>query len=213
MENFIISIITDVLASMIVAGIAWLTRKIWLDGFYSDIAKVYKSQSKALKAINKDIEISSSIKILSIRGRSVTNPNQGGYQSLWSSNNKEMEIIISSINNDIAIDSRSNATNISAEEYKLGIIYSNEILANRLTTYKNLKVFNHMENLSFKLIIMEQCVYVYYFLPEKNVHKSSVIKYKNDTGAYDAFLHYYNSLKNSKSTTKLDKSITKALSL
>ena len=61
MENFIISIITDVLASMIVAGIAWLTRKIWLDGFYSDIAKVYKSQSKALKAINKDIEISSSI--------------------------------------------------------------------------------------------------------------------------------------------------------
>lgn len=200
---FFMSVLTNIIASIIVAGMAWLTRKIWLDGFYSDIAKVYKSQAKAVKEINKDMERSTSIRILSIRGRSFTNSNQAEYPSLWNSNNKIMEIIISSDDNSIAINSRSKATKISAEEYKLGITYSNKILSNRLNTFKNLKVFNHMENLSFKLIIMDQCVYVCYFLPEKAVHNSSVIKYKSDTGAYDAFLHYYNSLKNSKTTTEL----------
>ena len=192
-------------ATAIVAFVAWLTRKVWLEGFYSDIVRVYKNQKKALKEINRDMESSSYIRILAIRGRSITQHDIGDYPSLWKSTTKEIEIVISSEDNDAAITARSKALGSSVDEYKMDIAYSNTILLNRMSQYKRLKVFNHHENLSFKLIIMEQCIYVCYFLPKKSVHNSSVIKYKCDTGAYEAFVHYYESLKGKPSTIEMKK--------
>lgn len=203
MVDFLLAIASSIVASVIVAFFAWITRKIWLDGFYSDIAKVYKSQAKALKDINKDMLDSSSIKLLAIRGRSITEHDRGEYPSLWKKIDKDIEIIISSDDNDIAIATRSKAAGSSEEEYRMDITYSNKILKERMIRYKNLSVYNHHENLSFKLIILEHCVYVCYFLPEQSVHKSSVIKYKSDTGAYDAFVHYYESLKDKNTTIQI----------
>ncbi len=203
MFDFFTSVASNLAASVIVALIAWITRKIWLEGFYSDIARVYKSQAKALKEINRDILKSPFVKILAIRARSITEHDRGDYPSLWKSIDKKIEIIISSEDNDTAILARCTASGSSPEEYRMDISYSNKILRERMSRYRNLTVFNHHENLSFRLIIMEQCVYVCYFLPEKSVHKSSVIKYKSNTGAYDAFMHYYNSLRNNDSTTEI----------
>lgn len=206
MFDFILSIASDILASVVVAVVAWGTRKVWLDGFYSDVARVYKSQSRANKDINRDMESSPTINILAIRGRSFTDRERGEYPCLWSDTSKEIEIIVSSENNNEAIKARSSASDSSPEEYRMDILYTNQVLLKRTEKFPNMSVYNHHENLSFKLIILEQCVYVCYFLPEQSVHKSNTIKYKKDTGAYEAFLHYYNVLKNSESTIRMQKS-------
>lgn len=148
-----------------------------------------------MKAINKDILCSSFVKILAIRGRSIADRDRGEYPNLWKSKEKDIEIIISSDDNEAAISARSKAADSSYEEYKTEIVFSNRILTERMASFDNLTLYNHNHNLSFKLIILEQCVYVCYFLPETSVHNSSVIKYKSNTGAYEAFVHYYNAVK------------------
>lgn len=47
MESFLNSVASDLVASLVVASAAWFTRKVWLNGFYSDIVKVYKSQKRS----------------------------------------------------------------------------------------------------------------------------------------------------------------------
>lgn len=206
--EFIKNVFSNIIASLFVAFLGWISRQIWLKGFYSDIEKVYKYEKRALRDINIDIEKSKFVKILAIRGKSIADKKDGKYPSLWKKAGKNIEIIISDKNNQEAIKARSDAIGCDSKEYKMDIEYSNKILRNRMRSNNNLLVYNHKENLSFKLIILEHCIYVCYFLPKESVHKSNVVKYKSNTGAYDAYLHFYSVLKNSNSTLLSSEEIT-----
>jgi len=195
MIAFLLSVASDVVASIIVAVGAWLSRRMWLTGFYSDIAKVYTSKARGLKAINKDIAKSNSVRILSVRGKSIVDSDV--YASLWDSTQlqKRIEIITSSPDNDAVIIERSQANNTSRDEYRTEMQFAYNVLMIKKQEFQNLSIFQHMESPSFKLIILDQCLYVSYYLREKNVNKSRLIKYKSNNGAYDAFLHYYETTK------------------
>ena len=201
--NFILNTVSGIIATTICAFVAWITKSMWLKSYYSDIVRVYKSTEKANKNINEEILNSTSIKILSLRGSSIVNPDKCDFPNLWTDKNKEIEIILASPDNIGVIEERSNALKISKEEYKLLIQQSFDILNIKKTDYKYLSFYTHMENLTFKLIMLEHCIYVFYFLPEKSVHKSTVIKYKSNTNAYEAFKGYYDNFKKIEQTKEI----------
>jgi len=192
--DFISNIASGIIATTICAFVAWITKSIWLKSYYSDIARVYKSAEKANKDIDKGMLNSTTIKILSLRGNSIVSPDNCDFPNLWADKNKEIEIILASPNNVEAIDERSNALKMSNKEYTERIKHSYSLLKLKKESYR-LSVYSHMENLAFKLIILEHCIYVIYVLPNKSVHKSTVIKYKSDTNAYGTFNCYYENFK------------------
>jgi hypothetical protein len=201
--NFILNTISGIFSTAICAFIAWLTKSIWLNSYYSDIAKVFKSTEKANEDINKEILKTTFIKILSLRGNSIVIPDKCGFPNLWADKNKEIEIILSSPDNAIVIEDRSNVLKIQKDEYKLILSQSIDMLNTKKNTFKHLSFYTHMENLTFKLIILEHCIYVFYFLPVKSVHKSQALKYKSNTNTYEVFNFYYENLKKTNQTKKI----------
>ena len=193
--EFLLSIVSGIFSSIIVAIIVWVTSRIWLYGFYSDIAKVYNSKKSGRKAVNKDTLKSNTVKILSIRGKSIVESSE--YPNLWNPNltNKQIELIVSALDNDQVILDRSKANNIDVEEYKQQMKYAQDILDIKEQKYGNLTVYHHKENPAFKLIILDHCLYVSYYLRENNVNRSRLVKYKSENGAYNAFLQYYETVK------------------
>ena len=205
MEQFYVSVFSDAIASLMVGFLLWATRHFWLSGFYSDIARVYTSRKRGRKAINKDIAKSDSVRILSIRGKSLVESSE--YPSLWEDQKqqKKIEVIVSSLKNDLAIAERSQANNTSKEEYIAQMQYAQNIFTLKTKIFPNLTVLNHMENPPFRLVVLDHCLYVSYYLKENNVNKSRLVKYKSENGAYNAFLQYYeNILKHSDKTPQVE---------
>lgn len=203
-EDFLFSTLSNLVASLIVTFLLWSSRKFWLSGFYADISRVYKNEQKALKDINKDIKESKEIKMLIIRGTSLTDNDGGKYPSLWLDPSKKIEIILSSEDNAALIEDRAKATNDSPVIYRQKIINSNNILLLKMKDYCNLSIYKHTELLSFKLVICNQSLYVFYYPSKGDSHSSVTIRYKNNTGAYNAFTNYYEILKGKASTILLN---------
>ena len=193
MDRFFISVASSTTASIVVAILAWLTRRIWLGGFISDIAKVYTSKYRGQRAIDRDIAKSESVRILTIRGKSIVDI----YPSLWDNDKtgRRIEIIVSRLDNDSVIQERSRANNTSIDLYKNEMSYAYNGLKLKRNKFGNLSIFLHKENPAFRLIILDEYLYVSHFLPEKNVNKSRLIRYQKSNGAYIAFLHYYETIK------------------
>ncbi len=197
--DFLMSIITGIVSSVIVSCFIWIGQKIIRTRYYSDIARVYNTKESGFKAINNDMRQASEVKTLAVRGQSLIDKN--AFSNLWDTENcnRKIEIIISDIDNQKLISQRSKANCIGEDTYKKGI----EIVLKELTTkqqiYQNLTLLTHTTDLSFKLFIMDHCMYVLYYQNNKNVNKSRIVKYKSDTGAYMAFQHYYDSIKSNSS--------------
>ncbi len=122
------AIILNLISSIIFGAIIWFSRKLWINklikGYYLqfDTEKIYPSNRKSNKLIDKEINSSNKICILAIRGKSFVDSDKSTciYPSIWEDKNKTIEIIIANESNNV-IGARSKANNIDIEDYKLSI--------------------------------------------------------------------------------------------
>lgn len=191
------------LISSIIFGVAlWLTRNLWINklvnGYYLrfDAAKIYPSNKKSNKLIDKEIGLSNSICILAIRGKSFVDSDKSTctYPSIWDDKNKTIEIIIANSGNPI-VNVRSMANNIEIEDYQLSIKSLCESIKIRKKSYSKLKLYTHNIELPFRLIILDKCMFLFYYPESGSVHTQNVIRYEKGSAAFYAFQKYYDSVK------------------
>lgn len=196
------TIILNIISSAIFGAVIWSTRNIWLNkiinGYYLkfDAAKIYPNNKKSDKLINNAIEKSNSIRILAIRGKSFVDSDKSTciYPAIWSDKNKKIEIIISNSTNNI-INVRSIANNIDSEDYQLSIKALCESIKIRKKNYPKLKLYTHNVELPFRIIILDECMFLFYYPESGSVHTQNVIRYEKENSAFYAFQKYYDSVK------------------
>lgn len=196
------TIILNIISSAIFGVAIWSTRNIWLNkiinGYYLkfDAAKIYPNNKKSDKLINNAIEKSNSIRILAIRGKSFVDSDKSTciYPAIWSDKNKKIEIIISNSTNNI-INVRSIANNIDTEDYQLSIKALCESIKIRKKSYPKLKLYTHNVELPFRIIILDECMFLFYYPESGSVHTQNVIRYEKENSAFYAFQKYYDSVK------------------
>lgn len=196
------TIILNIISSVIFGVLIWSTRNIWLNkiinGYYLrfDAAKIYPNNKKSDKLINDAIKKSNSIRILAIRGKSFVDSDKSTciYPAIWSDKNKTIEIIIANSTNSI-INVRSIANNIDEEDYQLSIKMLCESIKIRKKSYSKLKLYTHNVELPFRIIILDKCMFLFYYPESGSVHTQNVIRYEKDSAAFYAFQKYYDSVK------------------
>jgi len=196
------TIILNIISSIIFSAVIWSTRNIWLNkiinGYYLkfDATKIYPNSKKSHKLINDEIGKSNTIRILAIRGKSFVDSDKSTciYPAIWSDKNKLIEIIIANSTNSI-IDARSIANNIDKEDYQLSIKTLCESIKIRKKSYPKLKLYTHNIELPFRIIILDKCMFLFYYPESGSVHTQNVIRYEKDNAAFYAFQKYYDSVK------------------
>lgn len=202
--NAIYTIILNLVSSIIFSAGIWFTRNIWINklinGYYlkQDTVKIYPSNEKSNKLINEEVKSSNSVKILAIRGKSFVDSDKSActYPAIWEDKNKDIEIIIAKISNSV-VDVRSKANNIDKEDYQLSIKTLCESIKIRKKSYNKLRLYTHNIELPFRLIILDDCLFLFYYPESGSVHTQNVIRYEKNSAAFYAFQKYYDSVKNS----------------
>ena len=196
-------ILLNVLSTFVFTILAWITRRLWLERFLYgyklqfDSVKIFKNDKIATREINKSIRRSKKIGILAIRGKSFVDSDKTSciYPAIWEDRKKEIEIIISDTYNSKMIKERSFAIGQTPEEYELSIKTTIEALKIRKANYLNLNIYTHRVELPFRIIILDECLYLFYYPKTGSVHTSKVILYEKESSAYYAFEKYYESIK------------------
>ena len=213
--DFISSIINGCLVTAIVSVLALLAKKIWLSEFHIEVARKFSSNAKdadkasekifhkTSKDINKQMANSKSVKILAMRSSGLALDERCCYPNLWIDKNRTIEIVLSSLSNAAAIKERAAAINVTDEVYAQGIRHSFEALKLK-KDYNNFGVYEHNSDLSFKLVILENYVYVFYYNEHISIHKSTVIRYSKKNITHEAFERYYDNIKKSPNTKKVE---------
>lgn len=196
------TIILNLISSIIFGVTIWLTRNLWLNklinGYYLrfDAAKIYPNNKKSNKLIDKEIKLSNSICILAIRGKSFVDSDKSTceYPAIWDNKNKSIEIIIANSGNQI-INARSVANDVEIEDYRLSIKTLCESIRIRKKSYSKLKLYTHNVALPFRLIILDKCMFLFYYPESGSVHTQNIIRYEKGSAAFYAFQKYYDSVK------------------
>lgn len=196
------TIILNLISSTIFGATIWFTRKLWVNkliaGYYMqfDAAKIYPSNRKSHKIINKEINLSNNICILAIRGKSFVDSDKSTciYPSIWEDKNKSIEIIIANESNSV-IGARSIANNIDIDDYKLSIKTLCLSIKIRKKTYPKLRLYTHNTELPFRIILLDNCMFLFYYPESGSVHTQNIIRYESESAAFYAFQKYYESIK------------------
>lgn len=197
------TITLNIISSIIFGATIWFTRKFWIEriinGSYlkMDTARIYPNNIRTNKMINKEINLSNSIYILAIRGKSFVDSDNSTciYPAIWKDFNKIIEIIIADLNNNV-INDRSHALNIDREEYELSIKI-------RKRSFRNLKLYKHNTELPFRIIILDECLFLFYYPESGSIHSENIIKYEKGSTAFYAFQKYYESVQKSSTEVEL----------
>lgn len=198
------TVILNLISSIIFGAVIWFTRKFWIEkiinGSYlkMDTARIYPNNIRTNRLINKEINLSNSIYILAIRGKSFVDSDNLTciYPSIWKDFNKTIEIIIADLNNDV-INDRSHALNIDKEEYELSIKMLYDSIKIRKRNFRNLKLYKHNTALPFRIIMLDNCLFLFYYPESGSIHSENIIKYEKGSTAFYAFQKYYESIQKS----------------
>lgn len=204
------TITLNIISSIIFGATIWFTRKFWIEriinGSYlkMDTARIYPNNIRTNKMINKEINLSNSIYILAIRGKSFVDSDNSTciYPAIWKDFNKTIEIIIADLNNNVITD-RSHALNIDREEYELSIKMLYDSIKIRKRSFRNLKLYKHNTELPFRIIILDECLFLFYYPESGSIHSENIIKYEKGSTAFYAFQKYYESVQKSSTEVEL----------
>jgi hypothetical protein len=206
MPDFLYTLLINLLAAIIVAIVMWTTKSLWVNGFNSEIVKTFRKprgsesiSKNCIKDQNKEMKKSTSVRILTLRGLTYVNDiPECFYNNLWDVSSDEktkrtIEFITISEDSDAIIEKRAKAQNISTEEFKISLDLVFHQLKTKQKTLRNLKFLIHKEDIPFQLVILDDFLYVSFYLDDA---MSRTIKYKRSNhGAYSAFVHYYEEIR------------------
>ncbi|MFI3163814.1 MAG: hypothetical protein R3Y65_05200 [Bacillota bacterium] len=169
---------------------------------YKYSGEIYENQASALNNIKHDFYDSNSVYVLAIRGKDFCEVN-GAYNFFWDDLEKKIEIVTASPDNEFAVKSRgSTAYYKKNHQYLADLNMVKEIMTHKLKNYVNCSYYNHLIDLSFRLVIFDKFMYVSFFNEGIRADESVVRRFNRDSQSYKAFMRYYLSIKDN--STKIE---------
>ena len=198
--SFIMGLLSSLAATGVAAGIAYATRKYWLDHFQNELVRIYMGKDAFIKAIKKDIQNAQEIHMLSMRGEAVAEE----LDDLLKAGKCLANILIAHPDNP-AIDEHRKALDES-KEYYISRLHSTakhyeDLGVSKGTNAEERKInlMYHMESIPFRLIFVDDFVCVSSYPSEGKINDVKHFKYrknKAEGSAYIAYKHYFDTVMN-----------------
>ena len=185
--GFVIGIVATIVGALILDLVG-----VWrpFQGFREiGVIRVFKTQKNATKSILKNIEKSSILHVLAMRGESFSHPEKP--LSKYLSNAKiEHKYLISSLENPY-LNTRNEELNFDMSE---SITQSIKNIKRAQHTNKNIEIKQHKEVMRFRIILLSHCLYLSFQEINVPVRKSPVLKIDKNSSMYKCFYSLFDDL-------------------
>lgn len=151
----------------------------------------YKNQKKALHAIKKDAQRSSTLKVISMKGDTFSSPNAGDLNSLLLNGPAKQMYLISNPENPYVIQ---RGKELNYNNFKMGIQNSIGCFKEAASKNSNIELRMHNEILRFRLIIFDDCLYLSFQSTDTPGRESPMQRYIRSSSGYSALDAYFNDL-------------------
>lgn len=190
--NYLIQFILGILASLIAGYILAIIplgkidrmlpfKKLSLLG----IIKLFPNQDKAINNIFRDCEKSKYIFLLAMKGETFSNPDKHLYQIL--NMNKEQKYLISSLSNPY-VQLRGEELNMNMS---IALKQSIDNFETKQKINPKINILLHKEVVRFRIIILDECLYLSFQEKYKPGRLSPVLKIKRLSPLYDNFFSLF----------------------
>lgn len=188
---FILGIASSLVASYLLSLLGVLS-KIVPPKFRKSFDKEFKNQKKALKSIMKDARNSNTLRVVTMKGDTFSNPGESGnLHKLLLEGPTKQKYLISSPDNPY-VDQRGRE--LCNNNFKMGIINSIGCFEDIADQNSNIEIRKHMEILRFRLIIFDDCLYFSFQSTDTPGRESPMQRYIRPSSGYSALEAYFNDL-------------------
>ncbi len=189
--SFVVGIASSLFASYILSLIGFFSR-IVPPKFRKSFDREFKNQKKALKSIMRDAKRSSTLRVLAMKGDTFSSPGESGdlHKLLLEGPTKQM-YLISDPENPYVLQRGKELCN---NNLKMGIQNSIGCFKDIVKQNPNIEIRKHMEILRFRLIILDNCLYLSFQSTDMPGRESPMQRYLRSSSGYLALEAYFNDL-------------------
>lgn len=155
--SFAIGVGSSLVASYLLFGLGFL-HKIVPPRYRKSFDREYKNQKKVLRSINRDSKNSSTMRVLTMKGDTFSNPGKAGeLHNLLTHGPAKQKYLVSDPDNDYVVQRGEELNN---RNLKNGIINSIGCFEEAAKKNSNIEIRKHKEILRYRLIIFDNCLYL-----------------------------------------------------
>lgn len=189
--SFVVGIASSLFASYILSIIGFFSR-IVPPKFRKSFDREFKNQKKALKSIMRDAKRSSTLRVLAMKGDTFSSPGESGdlHKLLLGGPTKQM-YLISDPENPYVLQRGKELCN---NNLKMGIQNSIGCFKDIAKQNPNIEIRKHMEILRFRLIILDNGLYLSFQSTDMPGRESPMQRYLRSSSGYLALEAYFDNL-------------------
>ena len=190
--SFLSGVISSVVGSYILQSLSFI-RRIIPPQFRKSFDREFKNQKKALRSIRRDAKKSSTMKVITMKGDTFSNPGDAGdLHDLLSNNHQSMKFLISNPNSRY-VSIRGKELN-SEDTFREGIQNSLTCFQKAQTKNSKIELRMHKENLRLRIIIFDECLYLSFQSTGTPGRLSPMQRYVRSSSGYSALDAYFDDL-------------------
>jgi len=198
--EILFSVIGSVIATFVLSVIGFLRK--WIPfRFFAPVTdvgveKVFKNQKSATPSIIKDLEKSKFIRVLAMKGETFSNPNEdeNPFYDIIRRKNIEQKYLVSSINNPYLEKRGVELGDLENMESCVILSVRNFLSIQKNIVIKNFKIRLHEEVVRFRIILLENYLYLSFQEIGKAGKNTSILKIKKGSSMYVNFSSLFDDL-------------------
>lgn len=189
--SFVFGVASSLVASYLLSLFGLLS-KIVPPKFRKSFDREFKNQKKALKSIMKDAHNSNTLRVVTMKGDTFSNPGESGnLHKLLLEGPTKKKFLISDPGNPYV---EQRGKELCNNNFKMGIINSIGCFEDVAAQNSNIEIRKHMEILRFRLIIFDNCLYFSFQSTDTPGRESPMQRYIRSSSGYSALEAYFNDL-------------------
>lgn len=189
--SFIIGMLSSLFASYILNIIGFFSRVV-PPKFRKSFDREYKNQKKALKSIKRDAHNSTTLRVVTMKGDTFSNPSESGeLHDLLINGPREQKYLVSNPNNPYVVQRGKELKN---NNLKMGIQNSIGCFEEIASNNPNIEIRQHNEILRFRLIIFDNSLYLSFQSTDTPGKLSPMQRYIRSSSGYSALEAYFDDL-------------------
>ena len=198
--EILFSIIGSVIATFILSVIGFLRK--WIPfRFFAPVTdvgveKIFKNQKSAIPSIIKDLEKSKFIRVLAMKGETFSKPNkdENPFYDIICTKNIEQKYLVSSINNPYLEKRGEELGDIENMESCVILSVRNFLSIQKKHNDEIFKIRLHEEVVRFRIILLENYLYLSFQEIGKTGKSTSILKIKKGSPMYVNFSSLFDDL-------------------
>ena len=198
--EILFSVIGSVIATFVLSVIGFLRK--WVPfRFFAPVTdvgveKIFKNQKSATPSIIKDLEKSKFIRVLAMKGETFSSPNEdeNPFYDIIRTKNIEQKYLVSSINNPYLEKRGKELGDLENMESCVNLSVRNFLSIQKKHSDENFKIRLHKEVVRFRIILLENYLYLSFQEVGKPGKSTSILKIKKGSPMYVNFSSLFDDL-------------------